>query len=208
MMETSTRMSFLIFALTILTVQGLSLNEARIKNAASSKSARAVPINQVVNARVNTLDEAADDGDDSGLFYSSSDVLPEDRDADQNLLDTLLMDIIQGTNGSTEGDLSKCQQYKPQIGEICMAKFVQRTRYRPDSEQQPDLPQQDKSSTGPLPSLSSRSPKRISSTLASPQQICCELKITYMRCLLTNLNFVCPLTEFNSEYEKVQGKKR
>lgn len=197
------KMNFsLLFSLVLCTASfshGLSLNsEVRnSKNAATLKNGRAIPV-QSNRPLLNTLDAgemSADDGDDSSLFYSDG-ALSDEKDSDQSLLDTLLLDVIQGTNGSTEGDLSKCQEIKPQIAEICLAKFVQRTRYRPEWDQLP-TESADKTTT-PV--------KRLSSTLASPQQICCELKITYMRCMLTNLNFVCPLTEFNGEYERVKGK--
>lgn len=137
------------------------------------------------------LDDSIDTEDDN-LFYSS-DLNLEEKDADQTVLDSLLLEIMQNNNNGT--DLDKCQKYKSQISDICLAKFVQRSRFRPEEVAESSVNSIGETTDKPRPS----------STLATPQQICCEFRMTYLRCLLTNINFACPVAEFNTLYDQVQG---
>lgn len=179
-----------IAALLVSFISGLSLNERKNVAMSSKSTVERVPL--------MSLEEGTDSEDDSGLFYASDvNVYPEEKEPEQSLLDTLLLDIMQ-TNNST--DAEKCQQYKAQINDVCMAKFVQRSRFRPE-----DVSVEGISGGSLLGKSSPDGKKRLTATLATPQQICCEFRLTYLRCVLSNINFVCPLTEFNSLYGQVEG---
>ena len=129
-----------------------------------------------------TLDVDENELDDENLHYNSDvDSLTEDN----NSLDQLIVEL----KNSTEPKLENCQKYKSQINDICYAKFAERTRFRAVDPNE-EAPQVE---------------RKPFDTIATPQQICCEFRLTYLKCLVSSLNFACPTEEFNSFYNKVQG---
>lgn len=139
------------------------------------------------------------DLDDDTIFYSNYDSMQSlDGEqsltdlAEQNQLNQLVMNIISNTTK----DEDRCQRYKSQINEICLAKFIARTRLRPSGESV------ESSTEGRNDKPSEQRPTTV---LPSPQQICCEFRLTYLRCLLSTVNFICPITEFNSMYHEISG---
>lgn len=161
-----------------------------------------MPQEKSLNSRYSILPLGDDDSDDdNSLYYNSADLTSDDpKDAvDQNQLEPLLAEIIANADNLTE--LDKCQRYRSQISDICLAKFVQRTRVRPEEVRQAS------GTESPTP-VDDGKPARPSFNLASPQQICCEFRMTYMRCLLANVNQVCPLTEFNLFTTKCKASAR
>ena len=145
---------FCVLAVLVTLAQGFSLNDQKYGN--GKKGARRIPI--------MTLDDSVDSEDDAGLFYASdANIDLEEKDTDQSVLDTLLLDIMQNANGT-----DNCEQYKSQISEICLTKFIQRTRFRPeevvDSRANSIINKQNDATAN-------QKQQRITSKLASPQQL-------------------------------------
>lgn len=132
-------------------------------------------------------DSSLDDDNDNLLYNADLDADDElTTESSQSLvtqeptLDELMLELLKNTDSSNN---NKCDQYKLKITDHCMAKFQQRSRYRVNYGD--NLMELD--------------------GLPSAQQICCEFRLTFLRCLVSNLNYICSPEEFTALYKKHEG---
>lgn len=132
-------------------------------------------------------DSSLDDDSDNLLYHADVDADDElttesshASPAQEPTLDELMLELLKNTDSSNN---DKCDQYKSKITDHCMAKFQQRSRYRINYGN--NLLELD--------------------GLPSAQQICCEFRLTFLRCLVSNLNYICSPEEFTSIYNKHEG---
>nr|XP_027200267.1 uncharacterized protein LOC113794344 [Dermatophagoides pteronyssinus] len=127
-----------------------------------------------------------DDENNANLFYADDDELSTEKTptAKKLTIKQVMLEILRNANISSN---DKCQQYKTDINDLCMAKFYQRSRLRYD-----------------LTTIDEEVVNDVES-IASAQQVCCEFRSTYLHCLISSINFICDPSEFNSLFEQIRG---
>lgn len=96
----------------------------------------------------------------------------------------LILEILRSINDTANEQ--KCLKYRDRINDVCLEKYLQRSRQRIEWNFEDET----------LNDLFS---------IANAQQICCEFRQIYLRCLVSSLNLVCPPNEFNAIYDQVRG---
>lgn len=155
--------------------------------------------NLAKSVRFDDLVDAEDDG--SSLYYNTEldDAVGREASETSKQLQALMSDIVK-SNGSSD---DQCGKHKARINQLCLARFHERSRYKVvlakgESSNNNRLFYDD----GAPEVIDSEQP---TAKIASPQQVCCEFRLSYMKCLVSNINFVCSPTEFNQIYDQHRG---
>lgn len=135
-----------------------------------------------------------DDDNNANLFYADDDILSTEKTplTQELSMRQLMHEVLKNGNDSNPND--QCQQYKDLIHDLCIARFREKSRIRYDFKKNKyDKDDKDDKDDEDYDSI------------APAQQVCCEFKNTYLQCLVSNINAICPPRAFNDLYEQVEG---